>query len=115
MKEKSILKVNCTECRNLLNAAKGCKLYGTDPGQAVKACARDGFKNAPAQPERIERDKEFYFRVDFRCPVCRNHLASYTFGRSYTDEGLSNDKRVDCIVCGQNIDWSGIPFPDEEG
>ena len=109
-----MLEINCQNCRHLLNEVDGCKLYGADPAEAVKACAGDGFKRAIVKPARIDRDKEFYFRAEFYCPVCGTRLTSYTYGRAWTDNGLWDDKRVDCHHCGQMIDWTGVPSAEEE-
>ena len=69
------------------------------------------------KPIRRTRDKFDHFRAEFRCPVCQQFLCVYTFGRAWTDEGLSEDKRTDCTNCGQPIDWSDVPLPPaaEEG
>lgn len=61
------------------------------------------------KPRRVDRDKETYFRAEFYCPVCGERLASYTYGRAWTDNGLCADRRVDCRNCGQMIDWVGVP------
>lgn len=58
------------------------------------------------KPIRTDRDKETYFRAEFRCPTCGELLTSYTYGREWTDNGLDDDKLVDCHSCGQMIDWS---------
>lgn len=108
-----MLEINCNNCRNLANEVDGCKVYGADPATATAACIRDGFKNAAVRPERIDRDKETYFRADFYRPICGCRLASFTYGRAWTNDGLSDDKRVDCPNCGQPIDWSDVP--SEEG
>lgn len=60
------------------------------------------------KPIRHTRDKEEYFRAEFRCPSCDQFLASYTFGRSWTDNALPQDRRRDCPSCGCEIDWSGV-------
>lgn len=67
-----------------------------------------------AKPNRVDRDKENYFRAEFYCPVCGTRLTSYTYGRAWTDNGLWDDKRVDCHHCGQMIDWTGVPSAEEE-
>lgn len=59
-------------------------------------------------PTRVDYDKEDYFRAEFRCPMCGGFLASYTYGRAWTDNVLSKDKRRDCPSCGCEIDWSGV-------
>lgn len=71
-------------------------------------------RSAPklAKPKRVDRDKETYFRAEFYCPVCDDFLASYTYGRVWTVNGLHDDKRVDCRNCGQMIDWVGVPAED---
>ena len=61
------------------------------------------------KPICIDRDKETYFRAEFYCPVCDNFLSSYTYGREWTDNGIPDDKRVDCHKCGQMIDWVDVP------
>ena len=40
-----MIEINCTECQNLINTVDGCKLYGPDPVEGVKACAADMFIN----------------------------------------------------------------------
>lgn len=113
-----MLEINCNNCRNLdtnMDGTRECRMYGPDCEEATKACIRDGFKNATVQPDRVDQDKEDYFRALFYCPMCGAFLASYNYGRAWTDNGLSDDKRVDCQTCGQMIDWSGVVHPTEEG
>lgn len=38
-----MLEINCNKCANLCDKATGCKLYGTDPAAAAKACRTDLF------------------------------------------------------------------------
>lgn len=64
------------------------------------------------KPVRVDRDKETYFRAEFFCPECGTFLASYTYGREWTANGLHDDKRVDCHHCGQMIDWVDVPGED---
>ena len=64
------------------------------------------------KPREVDRDKETYFRTEFYCPVCGEFLTSYTYGREWTDNGLADDKRVDCHKCGQMIDWTGVKGED---
>lgn len=64
------------------------------------------------KPRTVDRDKETYFRAEFYCPVCGEFLASYTYGRAWTPNGLRDDLRVDCHKCGQMIDWNGVPGED---
>lgn len=107
-----MLEINCKNCRNFLNEVDGCKRYGSDPVSAAKACVSDGFKNAVIKPKRVDRDKETYFRAEFYCPVCGTFLTSYTYGREWTENGLADDKQVDCPCCDQMIDWVGVPGED---
>ena len=61
-----------------------------------------------------DRDKEEYFRAEFRCPECGTYLAAYTYGRASTANGLREEYRTPkCNNCGQEIDWSGVPYPDK--
>ena len=69
---------------------------------------------APAKPKCLDRDKEDYFRRYYHCPKCGTFLASYHYGRAWTSNGLSEDRRTDCPDCGQKIDWSGVPLPTRE-
>ena len=39
------MEINCNKCANLTDKATGCKLYGPEPTEAVKACLADQFKN----------------------------------------------------------------------
>lgn len=66
------------------------------------------------RPIRHTRDKFDHFRAVFKCPSCGQFLAAYTYGRLWTDNGLAAEKRTDCPSCGQGIDWSGVPLPDEK-
>lgn len=61
------------------------------------------------KPDRTDRDKEEYFRAEFRCPTCGAFLTSYTYGRASTENGLDDFKLIDCRYCGQKIDWSEEP------
>lgn len=54
-----------------------------------------------------------YFRRDCLCPNCGKKVASYTYGKPWTENGLSEEERLDCPHCGQEIDWEGVPLPDE--
>ena len=35
--------VDCRMCKNLIDKEKGCKLYGSNPDEAVKRCADNYF------------------------------------------------------------------------
>ncbi len=39
------MEINCNKCANLIDKTTGCKLYGSDPAEAAKACAAECFKN----------------------------------------------------------------------
>lgn len=66
------------------------------------------------KPVFYDRDKEEYFRREFRCPECATYLAAYTYGRASTANGLPAEYRAKkCNNCGQEIDWSGVPYPDK--
>ena len=54
-----------------------------------------------------------YKKLRFVCPICGNRLAVYTYGTSWAENGLSEEERIDCHNCGQEIDWSGVPLPGE--
>lgn len=119
-----MIEIDCRKCANLSETCDSCKVYGPDCGKATRACIADRFKNYKPQntpaPELIpsspayvfEHDKEEYFCNEFRCPVCDTFLASYTYGRAWTKNGLSEERRpTSCPNCGQRIDWSGVPYP----
>ncbi len=110
-----MIEIDCRKCGNLKATGDGCKLYGNDPRKAAKACAADAFKNfTPGlKPVRQDADREDYFTARYRCPVCNAYLASYSYGRSWTANGLYPDQLSDCPVCGQAIDWSGEPRAKE--
>ena len=40
-----MLEINCNKCANLCDKSAGCKLYGSDPAKAAKACRADLFMN----------------------------------------------------------------------
>lgn len=66
------------------------------------------------KPIFYDRDKEEYFRREFRCPECATYLAAYNYGRASTDNGLREEYRHQkCSHCGQEIDWSDVPYPDK--
>lgn len=56
------------------------------------------------------RDKEEYFIKRLTCPTCGRFLASYSFGRAWTDNGVHEEDARDCRGCGQAIDWSDEPI-----
>jgi ribosomal protein S27AE len=70
---------------------------------------------AAAKPKCIDSDKEDYFRSRYYCPDCGTFLATYHYGRAWTSNGLAEELRIDCPVCGKMIDWSGGPYPKKEG
>ena len=70
--------------------------------------------NEAKKPIYHEIDHEFYFTAVYDCPNCDTPIAHYDFGRASTANGLKEEKRRDCIYCGQKIDWSDVPFPDKE-
>lgn len=111
-----MIEINCMNCPNLGANEDGtheCLVYGPDYKEATTACIRDGFENAAVQPDRIDLDKEDHFRAQFYCPICDSFLASYSYGRAWTPNGLSNDQRVNCPVCGQMIDWTDVPREED--
>lgn len=107
-----MLEINCNKCENLstdMGGTSTCKIYGPDCEEATRACAT--LRHTPTaglKPRRLDHDLEDFFRASFCCPVCGRVLASYTYGRAWTDNRLSEDKHVDCDNCGQNIDWSEV-------
>lgn len=54
-----------------------------------------------------------YYQRRYNCPTCGKRIATYTYGKEWTENGLSQDERVDCYNCGQAIDWEGVPLPGE--
>lgn len=71
-------------------------------------------KTGKKRPVRVDLDKEDYFIARYSCPICTMNLASYTYGRAWTDNGLSKEKRINCPACGQEIDWSRTKLPAGE-
>lgn len=74
-------------------------------------------KEKPKQPVTKVRDHEEYFRKHFSCPACGTRLASYTYGRVWTDNGLpllTMDELRECPRCGQAIDWSGQVIAEDK-
>ena len=65
------------------------------------------------KPIVTDHDHEEYFSKGHRCPKCRTFLAGYSYGRSWTTNGLLQRYRIDCKNCGQEIDWSDVPMPKE--
>lgn len=65
------------------------------------------------KPERIDRPIETsHFRAEFKCPKCGRHLAHYSYGRAWTDNGLREEYRVGaCPKCGLVLDWSEVSYP----
>ncbi len=63
------------------------------------------------KPIETDHDHEEYFSHRYRCPKCRTFLATYSYGRAWTGNGLRQEYRTDCKNCGQEIDWSDVPFP----
>lgn len=109
-----MIEIDCRKCGNLATDMGGtskCKVYGPDCEKATKACAADGFKNyTPGlKPAKQDVDKENYFSMRYSCPICGAHLASYSYGRSWTVNGLYPEQLIDCPECGQAIDWSDEP------
>lgn len=109
-----MLEINCNKCANLsadLGGTSKCKVYGPDCEKATRACVADGFKNyTPGlKPERQDADHAEYFSARYLCPICMSYLASYSYGRSWTANGLYPDQLIDCPVCDQAIDWSDVP------
>lgn len=91
----------------------------TDPVQ-LKAAAQQRLKEIAQEapkakpPVCIDRDKEEYFRCECLCPECGTFLVAYTYGRAWTDNGVKEEYRpASCSNCGQEIDWSGVPYPAE--
>lgn len=113
--ELDMLEIDCNKCGNLTDKVNGCKVYGSDPTTATKACAADGFINfTPGlKPDKRTADHEEYFTKRYRCPICNAYLASYDYGRSWTADGLRSDQLIDCPDCGQKIDWSDEPRAKE--
>jgi hypothetical protein len=68
--------------------------------------------SAKAIPIRYDRDKEDHFRAEFRCPRCNQLIASYTYCRAWTDNGLPQERRRDCPDCWREIDWSDVPLKE---
>lgn len=64
-------------------------------------------------PNKRTVDHEYYFTKVFTCPTCGGHLASYDFGRAWTEDGLSEEKKKDCQHCGQEIDWTDVRSPHQ--
>lgn len=54
-----------------------------------------------------------YFRQRYKCPTCGKRIASYTYGKDWTENGLSEEERVDCHNCGQAIAWDSVPLPGQ--
>lgn len=54
-----------------------------------------------------------YYRRRFLCPACGKRVAVYTYGKEWTENGLSEAERIDCAHCGQEIDWEGVPLPGQ--
>lgn len=55
-----------------------------------------------------------YYKRRFMCPTCGNRVATYTYGKAWTENGLSEAERINCSHCGQAIDWEGVPLPGED-
>lgn len=55
-----------------------------------------------------------YFKRRYMCPVCGKRVATYTYGKEWTENGLSEAERIDCAHCGQAIDWEGVPLPGQD-
>lgn len=64
------------------------------------------------KPNGRTRDHEEYFTKILSCPTCGGRLASYDFGRAWTENGVAAERRKDCENCGQEIDWTDVPWPD---
>lgn len=60
------------------------------------------------KPIESSHDKFDYFMKVYCCPTCGTALCSYTYGRPWTDNRLSKEKKRDCFTCGQKIDWEGV-------
>lgn len=84
--------------------------------EAEDNARESGLLSTNAKPPLCyDRDKEDFFRNEYRCPECGTFLAAYTYGRAWTDNGLREELRhASCQNCGQEIDWSGVPYPTEE-
>lgn len=54
-----------------------------------------------------------YLKAVYKCPACGKKVASYTYGKEWTENGLSEAERIDCLSCGQAIDWEGVPLPGQ--
>ena len=54
-----------------------------------------------------------YNKRRFMCPNCGKQVGVYTYGPKWAENGLSEEERIDCSHCGQEIDWSGVPLPGE--
>lgn len=53
---RNMLEVDCRKCANLTNPTEGCKLYGPDADEAVKACAADAFEHYKPQEGVAENE-----------------------------------------------------------
>ena len=105
----------CSRCRYNC-AGRCCHPDGRMFMRCWHGITRPGYKDRPAprKPLIFDHDHEDYFTASLRCPFCQTFLASYTYGRAWTDNGLSKEKMIDCPDCGQRIDWSGVKQKVEE-
>jgi hypothetical protein len=111
------LKVTASEWEGVLSEEEQHQLQRIKASlqEAADMAKESGLVGTNAKkPIFYDRDKEEYFRREFRCPECATYLAAYNYGRASTDNGLREEYRAQkCNHCGQEIDWSGVPYPDK--